>query len=70
MLSFNKVYVTRGDKAGNQYTPQEFINLPLSDRIKMVIEDQITFYNNYNEVDKVTSLNELRKNTSKMVTST
>jgi hypothetical protein len=60
-VSFNKVHVVKGEMAGANYTPEEFVKLPLNTRITMVIEDQISFLKNGIEVDKVTSLNELRK---------
>tara|TARA_Y100000590_G_scaffold171020_1_gene195661 strand:+ start:1250 stop:1444 length:195 start_codon:yes stop_codon:yes gene_type:complete len=60
-FGFNEVRVIDGDNKGAVYSPEMFIQLPLSQRVKMIIGQQLAFYNDQLEVDKSAALNELRK---------
>lgn len=60
-LSFNQIAVNSGQRSGSLFSPDEFIGLPVTDRVKMVLGKQISFLMNNQEVDKSQSLNELRQ---------
>lgn len=59
-LSFDEVRVIEGDEKGARYTPLEFLHLSLSMRVRYIIGQQIAFFKDGNEVDKISCLNELR----------
>lgn len=61
MLSFDEIRVVDGKEKGSIYSPEEFARLKLSERVKMIIGKEISFYKHGEEVDKVQSLNEMRK---------
>lgn len=60
-LNFDSISVISGDREGFNFSPAEFIQLPVSDRVRMVLGKQIAFSWKGEEVDKRSSLNELRK---------
>lgn len=61
MLNFDLISVLAGEKAGLSFSPDAFVQLPVTDRVKMVLGKQIAFSYKGEEVDKRESLNELRK---------
>ncbi|MEM7296807.1 MAG: hypothetical protein AAF391_00905 [Bacteroidota bacterium] len=59
-LNFDEVRVIEGEEKGACYTPLEFLHLSLSIRVKYIMGQQIAFYKNGTEMDKISCLNELR----------
>ena len=61
LLNFDSIGINLPEYGHARYTPEQFILLPVSDRVKMVLRGEITFYNRGMEVDKRLSLAALRK---------
>jgi hypothetical protein len=57
---FDRV-VIRDDQGRRELTKEQFLSLPLSQRIRCVIERTATFYNGVAEVDRHRALNGLRR---------
>lgn len=60
-LNFDSIGINLPELGYTRYTPEQFILLPVSDRVKMVLRGEITFYQKGSEVDKRESLAALRK---------
>lgn len=65
-LGFDRISVMQGDKAGSHYTPEQFVALPVSERVKMVLGGRLAFYCRNEEVDRRQSLNALRQWSAQM----
>lgn len=60
-LNFDSIAVNMPEFGHTRMSPEQFIKLPVSDRVKMVLRGDITFYQRGNEVDRRESLAALRK---------
>lgn len=60
-LNFDSISINLPDNGHTRMTPEQFITLPVNDRVKMVLRGNITFYRKGIEVDKRESLATLRK---------
>ena len=63
-LSFNRIHVTGGPHAGADLTPEQFLELSVTDRVHLVLSKQVVFFQHQVEKDKRLCLNELRQWTS------
>lgn len=60
-LNFDSITINLPELGSTRYSPEEFIQLPVNERVKMVLRGDITFYAKGTEVDKRESLAALRK---------
>jgi len=59
-VPFDRV-VVKESNSSRTFSVDRFLSLPLSQRIKVILERRVTFYLNEIEVDRNTALNGLRK---------
>lgn len=64
-FSFDRIIIIAGEKMGHQVTPIEFIGFPVSERIRLVLQKNLAFYNKGEQVDGRSALNELRQYSAK-----
>jgi hypothetical protein len=60
-LNFDSIGINLPEYGNTRFTPEQFITLPVNDRVKMVLRGEITFYNRGSQVDRRESLAALRK---------
>ncbi len=60
-LNFDSIGINLPDMGCTYFSPEQFIQLPISDRVKIVLRGDITFFALGSPVDKRESLAALRK---------
>lgn len=61
VLSFNRIQALGSEGEILHYTPEQFIQLPVKNRISMVLGRKVHFFQNRTEVDRSKALNDLRR---------